>query len=51
LIGCPSCPPCEATVCSFDTYCCTVAWDSICDGEALSFCTCCPGQNPGYCVY
>ena len=51
LVGCPSCPPCEATVCGFDTYCCTVAWDGVCDSEALSFCTCCPGQTPGYCVY
>jgi hypothetical protein len=49
--GCPSCPPCEDTICSFDTYCCAVVWDSICDGEALSFCTCCAGQDPGYCVY
>jgi len=50
-VGCPSCPPCEAVVCAFDSFCCIVTWDGVCDGEATSLCTCCPGQDPGYCVY
>jgi hypothetical protein len=49
--GCPSCQPCEDVVCAYDSFCCDTVWDGVCDGEALSLCTCCPGQNPGYCVY
>ena len=47
-VGC-DCQPCEDTVCGADSFCCNVAWDSICDGEAMSMCNCCPGQNPGEC--
>jgi hypothetical protein len=49
-VGCPSCLPCEQEVCNFDSFCCNVTWDGVCDGEAFSLCTCCPGQDPGYCV-
>jgi hypothetical protein len=38
-------------VCAFDSFCCIVTWDGVCDGEATSLCTCCAGQDPGYCVY
>jgi cysteine-rich repeat protein len=50
ITGCPSCAPCEATVCDLDPYCCVVLWDSICDIEAQQLCTCCPDQDPGYCA-
>jgi hypothetical protein len=36
-------------VCAADSFCCNVAWDSVCDGEAGSLCTCCAGQDPGTC--
>jgi hypothetical protein len=29
---------CCATVCNLDPYCCTIAWDSLCVGEAGDFC-------------
>lgn len=29
---------CENTVCAIDSFCCDVAWDSICAGEALDLC-------------
>lgn len=29
---------CEATVCAVDPFCCDVAWDSICAGEAIDLC-------------
>ena len=29
---------CEATVCALDSFCCDVAWDGICVGEALDLC-------------
>lgn len=48
-IGC-DCPSCESAVCGTDSFCCNIAWDSICDGEAEAICTCCPGQTPGECV-
>lgn len=47
-LGC-DCPPCEYTVCDYDSFCCSVEWDSICDGIAQSLCTCCEDQDPGYC--
>lgn len=34
----PSCEPCAATVCALDPYCCQVAWDAICVGEAEKSC-------------
>ena len=49
-VGC-DCSFCEATVCTADTFCCAVSWDAVCDFQALSLCNCCPGQNPGQCVY
>jgi cysteine-rich repeat protein len=36
-------PACQNTVCSVDAFCCSVAWDSICAGEAFSLCACCQG--------
>jgi len=32
------CDPCAANVCSFDPYCCSVAWDSRCVEEAADSC-------------
>jgi hypothetical protein len=37
-------------VCSYDFFCCDTLWDGVCDGEAELLCTCCPGQDPGYCI-
>jgi hypothetical protein len=34
----PACGACEAAVCSADSYCCDVAWDSICVQEAEDLC-------------
>ncbi|HKA89227.1 MAG TPA: hypothetical protein VKE22_16285, partial [Haliangiales bacterium] len=34
----PSCDPCVATICSLDSYCCSVAWDSICVAEVSVIC-------------
>lgn len=37
LKGCQD-PACCAAICDlYDTYCCTVQWDAICVGEALTF--------------
>jgi hypothetical protein len=38
--GTPGCddPDCCAIVCAADPFCCDVAWDSICAGEAVSLC-------------
>ncbi|MFO0828388.1 MAG: hypothetical protein U0572_09575, partial [Phycisphaerales bacterium] len=36
-IGCDN-ASCEATVCGFDSFCCSIAWDSVCAGEAASSC-------------
>ena len=51
-VGC-DCLACEQTVCDLDVFCCSVTWDSICDGEAMCSCTCCDsdigcegGANP-----
>jgi hypothetical protein len=33
-----TCDSCVAQVCAVDSYCCTVAWDSICVGEVESVC-------------
>lgn len=32
------CSPCATTVCGVDPYCCQVAWDETCVGEAKSLC-------------
>jgi hypothetical protein len=39
-VGCND-PVCEATVCGVDPFCCSVAWDGICDGEGVSLCNNC----------
>jgi hypothetical protein len=50
--GC-DCERCENDVCNLlqDRYCCDVYWDAICDGNAQTVCDCCPGQDPGVCIY
>jgi hypothetical protein len=55
---------CETAICEFDPYCCDTAWDGLCAGEGLGFCTICgggmgnccedngsPGCNDAECVY
>jgi subtilisin-like proprotein convertase family protein len=37
---------CCATVCAFDGFCCNESWDSICESEALEFCS---GAPTGAC--
>ena len=44
--GCDD-PVCEASVCSYDSYCCEYAWDSICVGEAEDDPNCPCGDDPG----
>lgn len=34
----PNCDPCVNTVCTFDSYCCTTAWDSLCVSEVTTYC-------------
>jgi hypothetical protein len=46
--GC-DCLPCEDAVCAVNNFCCAVVWDFICDGDAATICTCCAGQDPGFC--
>jgi hypothetical protein len=36
-LGCDD-PACEAAVCAVDPFCCDVAWDGICAGEAVDLC-------------
>jgi len=36
-IGCDD-PACQAAVCAVDSFCCAVAWDGICAGEAATLC-------------
>src|SRR5262249_31638796 len=45
--GTPGCNDfdCCTTVCGFDSFCCQVAWDSICAGEAASLCNAPPIKN------
>lgn len=38
----PTCSICASIVCSFDDYCCTTLWDSVCVDEASVFCGICP---------
>jgi hypothetical protein len=55
----PTCSTCVASVCAFDSFCCAVAWDSICVNEAKATCgitcpvcgngTCEPGETPANC--
>jgi hypothetical protein len=46
----PTCSECVATVCSFDSYCCTTFWDGICVQEAQDTCgTVCTTCGNGAC--
>ena len=56
----PSCGECAAQVCAVDPFCCTVAWDGLCVGEAEAICgleceptcgdgLCDPGEDPESC--
>ncbi|MHC4978847.1 MAG: proprotein convertase P-domain-containing protein [Planctomycetota bacterium] len=47
--GNPGCsdPVCEAIVCGVDPFCCDVAWDGICAGEAQELCDCGTGGLGG----
>ena len=36
------CPTCCDTICGLDPFCCTNSWDTICQGEAISFCVVVP---------
>jgi hypothetical protein len=36
-LGCDD-AACEASVCAIDSFCCNVAWDNICAGEAVDLC-------------
>jgi V8-like Glu-specific endopeptidase len=40
---------CCVSVCESDPWCCTVAWDSICVGEAWNLCTVCGDPETGSC--
>ncbi len=40
--GCDD-PACEDLVCAVDTFCCTVAWDSVCSSQAADLCSVCGG--------
>jgi hypothetical protein len=42
-------PECCDAVCAQDGFCCTVQWDDICGGEALSICAGCGGVSTGDC--
>ncbi len=41
-LGC-DCQACEDIVCAADPFCCNTTWDSVCDGEAMTMCSCCTG--------
>jgi subtilisin-like proprotein convertase family protein len=47
--GTPGCddPECEALICGMDSFCCDVAWDSICADAANEFCEVCSGGAGG----
>lgn len=55
----PNCSTCVKNVCSFDPFCCQVAWDSICVAEAQQTCgavctvcgngVCEPGETTASC--
>ncbi len=44
--GCSDAECCEA-ICTIDSYCCLVAWDSLCVGEALETCGNCGDPEAG----
>ena len=39
-VGCDSFT-CETAVCDVDPFCCDTEWDTFCDAQASSLCTCC----------
>jgi hypothetical protein len=39
-VGCDD-PACQEAVCAIDPFCCDVAWDGICAGEAADLCKVC----------
>ncbi|HLF65956.1 MAG TPA: hypothetical protein VI603_19490, partial [Saprospiraceae bacterium] len=39
--GYPLDTDCQTAVCAIDGFCCSVLWDGICAGEALTFPQCC----------
>jgi hypothetical protein len=42
------CDPCATKICAADSYCCSTAWDSICEGEVASVCgQSCSGGGTG----
>ncbi len=45
--GCGGCL-CESCVCEMDSYCCDIAWDSLCVSECMDYCGGC-GGGPGMC--
>jgi cysteine-rich repeat protein len=45
-VGCDD-PACQNAICAIDPFCCSVAWDAICSGEARSLCECCGGPGGG----
>lgn len=46
-----SCSTCAATVCQSDSYCCDVAWDSVCVGAAAQLCGSSGGGGGGSCSH
>ena len=46
--GTPFCSDeeCCTTVCSVDSFCCSVAWDSLCADQAAQLCTACQFEAP-----
>lgn len=40
-----TCSSCAQKVCSTDSYCCNVSWDSLCVSEAKSMCSSCGGAT------
>jgi cysteine-rich repeat protein len=45
--GVPDGGACQAIVCAADSFCCAVAWDSICADEAGAMCPCAPAAPGG----
>ena len=43
-VGCDE-PNCEAIVCSLNSFCCDVVWDSDCDVLAGEYCECCAWES------
>jgi hypothetical protein len=47
-LGCDD-PVCQDAVCAVDPFCCSIAWDTICAGEAASLCGDLCGGGGGTC--